>query len=619
MIPRTCLITQTHTVKAMLRTRTLQDHLRTDINLGFTWFVQVLFLLLLSSAIGMSEAARAGEVRLAWNAVKDSRVAGYEVHYGTASKTYPSKIQVTAASATVSGLAGGSQYFFATRACTSDGKLCSDFSNEVNAGIPATAHLTPALTTPSGTANLTAEGATDWIHWGIDKPTSISRKASATTRIGALTTIGGSPLRFTSKSRPAYSWSNGAPKSSATTRAGLSISGLNKGYELRVPANTDARTLTLYLGGFKTRGRIEARLSDNSAPAYTRTVENLNAAFDRRLVLNYRAASAGQTLIVRYTQVVSGGNVSIQAATLRNSAAAAISTVKTMAEAQNASTASAGVQSAPTTAANTVAATAPAIEIGEVQINQEWQRIEFQRELKDPIVVVKALSSYDNEPAVVRVDAIDSKGFSIRVQEWDYLNGAHDLETVSYLAMERGRHQLANGAWVEADSLVTGTTQAFQRHLFSASFDVAPVIFATVASVNESDAVTARLHAIDADGFDVGLREQEANAQQHLPERVDFIAWEASSGVVDGLRYEVGRTGRNVNHKPHNLVYQSAFVRPPVLVADMQTTYGDDTAALRWRNLNVESVELQVQEEQSRDRETTHENEDVGYFVADVE
>ncbi len=87
----------------MLRTRTLQDHLRTDIHLGFILFVQLFLLLLLSSASSMSDAATAGEVRLAWNAVNDSRVARYEVHYGTASKTYESKVQVTTASATVSG------------------------------------------------------------------------------------------------------------------------------------------------------------------------------------------------------------------------------------------------------------------------------------------------------------------------------------------------------------------------------------------------------------------------------------------------------------------------------------------------------------------------------------
>jgi hypothetical protein len=89
--------------------------------------------------------------------------------------------------------------------------------------------------------------------------------------------------------------------------------------------------------------------------------------------------------------------------------------------------------------------------------------------------------------------------------------------------------------------------------------------------------------------------------------------------LPDGVWVEVGLTGRMVNHEEHNLVSQTAFVRPPVLVADMQTTHGDDTATLWRQNPNVESVDLQVQEEQSPDREATHLLEDVGYLISDVE
>lgn len=479
---------------------------------------------------------------------------------------------------------------------------------------PIVPELTPSLTTPTGTADLTAEGTTDWTHWGIDTASSISRKSGVASQISSLSTVGGTALRFNdSGARLAYSWNDGTPKASATTRAGLYISGLNKGYELKVPADTGARTLTLYLGGYKTRGQLEVRLSDNSAPAYTVAVEDLGTAFDRRVALTYRAASADQQLIVRYMQVRSGGNITLQAATLQSSWA---KTASATAEAPIGTNLAGSPQSADSAGVET---TGPAIEIGEVEINQEWQRIELQRAFNDPIVVVKALSAYDTEPAVVRVDAIDSKGFWIRVQEWDYLDDAHDLETVSYMVVERGRHELADGTQIEAGSLETGVTQAFQRQSFSATFEEAPVVFAAVTSFNESDAVTARLHNVDSDGFDVGLREQEANVQLHLPERIDYIAWEVSSGVVDGLRYEVGRTGTNVSQSAYNLVYGTTFQRAPVLVADMQTTYENDTAALRWQNLNVESVDLWVQEEQSHDPEVTPVPEDVGYFVADVE
>ncbi|UHD14851.1 fibronectin type III domain-containing protein [Thiocapsa bogorovii] len=137
----------------MRRTRALQVHLRTDIYLGLVLFAQLFLLLLLSSASGLSGATTGSEVKLVWNAVNDSRVARYEVHYGTASKTYDSNVQVTTASATVSGLEGGSQYFFATRACTSDGELCSAFSNEVNVDIPGTPHSASGVVTMRAAAN----------------------------------------------------------------------------------------------------------------------------------------------------------------------------------------------------------------------------------------------------------------------------------------------------------------------------------------------------------------------------------------------------------------------------------------------------------------------------------
>ena len=72
-----------------------------------------------------------GEVQLAWDAVTDPRVAGYEVHFGTKPKNYSRHISTTSLSAVIDGLQGGPSYFFAVRACTSDGTVCSAFSNEV--------------------------------------------------------------------------------------------------------------------------------------------------------------------------------------------------------------------------------------------------------------------------------------------------------------------------------------------------------------------------------------------------------------------------------------------------------------------------------------------------------
>jgi hypothetical protein len=220
---------------------------------------------------------------------------------------------------------------------------------------------------------------------------------------------------------------------------------------------------------------------------------------------------------------------------------------------------------------------------------------------------------------VVRVKGVDATGFWIRVQEWEYLDGWHTSETVSYLAMERGRHQLPDGAWVEAGRLVTNATNAFIAQRFSEPLYETPVVFATVTSVNEADAVTTRLRNVSVKGFEVGMQEQESNPRQHLAESVDFIAFEPSFGVVDGLRYEVGLTSSAVSDEPQTLLYQDSYEQAPLFLADMQTANGMDTANLRWTDRNETSLEFWVSEEKSKDSETTHTTESVGYFVVDAE
>lgn len=297
-------------------------------------FAQVFILLLFALTAGVLQAAT-GQVTLAWDPVDDSRVARYEVHYGSASKSYQSQVQSTTAQTQITGLTSGATYFFAARACSSDGTLCSAFSNELSITVPVVPdpipdpepdpepvlpEMTTALTSPTGTANLTSEGLSDWVHWGLANVSSITRKAGVTPQIGSLTTFGGKPSRFSVNTRLGYSWTDGAPKASATTTAGLLIKGLNKGFELRVPAHSGDRTLVLYLGGSSSRGKVEVSVSDNSAEPYSMVLEDLTKAFDRRLVIPVKAASAGQEVIVQYTQVIARGSISVQAATLQNKA-----------------------------------------------------------------------------------------------------------------------------------------------------------------------------------------------------------------------------------------------------------------------------------------------------------
>ncbi len=90
------------------------------------------------------------------------------------------------------------------------------------------------------------------------------------------------------------------------------------------------------------------------------------------------------------------------------------------------------------------------LEAGEVEVNHEWQRVTFTQSFVDPVVVAKPLSYNGSHPAVVRIRNVNATGFDIRVQEWDYLDGNHTLETVGYLVMESGSYTLEDGTRVEA-------------------------------------------------------------------------------------------------------------------------------------------------------------------------
>ena len=63
--------------------------------------------------------------------------------------------------------------------------------------------------------------------------------------------------------------------------------------------------------------------------------------------------------------------------------------------------------------------------------------------------------------------------------------------------------------------------------------------------------------------------------------------------------------------------FQQDFAQTPIFLADMQTNNNSDTASLRADNAAPTGVQLKVEEEQSKDTETTHPEETVGYLAFD--
>ena len=151
--------------------------------------------------------------------------------------------------------------------------------------------------------NLTTEGTLDWVHWGLGSATDINRKNSVAPGIGPLAGVGANPIQQLDTNHLAFSWSDGAPTLAVSNSpTGLFVQGLANGFEITVSADTERRRLRIFAGAEAATGLFEATLSDGSAPGYyDESLASAASISNGVFVLDFAAASSGQTLTVRFT------------------------------------------------------------------------------------------------------------------------------------------------------------------------------------------------------------------------------------------------------------------------------------------------------------------------------
>jgi hypothetical protein len=153
-----------------------------------------------------------------------------------------------------------------------------------------------------GDVNLTLEGTRDWAHWGLATSTSFDHKLTGGGAISDVTPLAGTTRVHVVAITVTASWTDGTPDPSATlTGTGTGIQPATGGLAFTVPASTTTRTLRVYVGGKGSRGRLDAALSDNSAPAYSDNRFLGNTAWHSVYVIAYRAATDAQQLTVTWS------------------------------------------------------------------------------------------------------------------------------------------------------------------------------------------------------------------------------------------------------------------------------------------------------------------------------
>ena len=217
------------------------------------------------------------------------------------------------------------------------------------------------------------------------------------------------------------------------------------------------------------------------------------------------------------------------------------------------------------------------LETGTVEVGSEWTTVNLTKSFSNPVVIVSPVAGSDVDPCAARVANVTGNSFDLRVQEWDYLDGVHDAEKISYIVVEAGIYSMPDGTTWQAGTYELSGIRAFSNVAFPATFNSVPVVFQTVQTENEADAVAVREQNITETGFSSALDEQEALRDGHAVETVGYLAVEKN---IDGTH-----------------VIDTASATHEMFVPS-----------------GIEDIYLKLEEEQSRDDETSHVTETVGYM-----
>ena len=253
-------------------------------------------------------------------------------------------------------------------------------------------------------------------------------------------------------------------------------------------------------------------------------------------------------------------------------------------------------------------------ESGQVtNLKHRWQTITLDHSYDNPVVVAGP-PSRRGAPSTVRVRNVTANSFEMRIDEWEYLDGRHTIETVGYVVIEAGTHILEDGTVIAAGTQ-TQVNHRWQRIPFEHTFESQPIVLAQTTSENEPVAVSERLR-IETNSFEIKLQEEEAADRIHADESIGWLAIQPGSGMVGTSNYTSGTMV--VNHRAKTVEFDTPFDTAPVLLAEINTFHSGDPVATRFTQLSNEEFSLLLEEEKSKNTEVKHVNESVGFLALDA-
>ena len=248
-------------------------------------------------------------------------------------------------------------------------------------------------------------------------------------------------------------------------------------------------------------------------------------------------------------------------------------------------------------------------EVGTSTTDDDWKTVTLDRSYSNPIVVLGPVTQNSSDRFTVRVKDVNSSNFKWRVHEWGYENGSHGNESVHYMVVDAGHYAFKNGQQLYARDKTNVNEDTFTNVSFPN--EMTNPLFLTQITT-DGTAANARNN-----GYSVRLQQQENRDQSRSisNETVDAIFMEQGT-VLGYMDFKAGLK-TNVNDNWRTLTYGSdiSFSSSPKVLADVFTYNENDPITLHYRNKSATSIQFTLEEDKSRNTETDHANEEVGWMA----
>jgi hypothetical protein len=165
----------------------------------------------------------------------------------------------------------------------------------------------------------------------------------------------------------------------------------------------------------------------------------------------------------------------------------------------------------------------------QTNIDHNYSQIEFLQDFEHTPVVFTQVSSFNESAAVVtRTKDVSRESFSVRIQEEEANDDKHQMEDLSYLAIEPGSISV-DGKSFEAGTTGTVVDENWHTIQFDHSY-TEPVFLADDQTVNGGDPVSLRMDNLDSTSVRIFMEEEKSGDSEigHVNEDVGYLVYENS-------------------------------------------------------------------------------------------